>query len=35
MDSQFAALEKPCDAIWVDARQSIDQVVQQAVQALQ
>jgi gluconokinase len=35
MDSQFAALEKPCDAIWVDARQSIEQVVQQAARALQ
>jgi gluconokinase len=35
MDSQFAALEKPYDAIWVDARQPIEQVVQQAAQALQ
>ena len=34
MDSQFAALEKPCDTIWVDARQPVDQVVQQAAQAL-
>jgi gluconokinase len=35
MDSQFASLEKPCDAVWVDARQPIEQVVQQAAQALQ
>jgi carbohydrate kinase (thermoresistant glucokinase family) len=35
MDSQFATLEKPCDAVWVDARQPIEQVVQQAAQALQ
>jgi gluconokinase len=35
MESQFATLERPCDAVWVDARQPIERVVQQAAQALQ
>jgi gluconate kinase len=34
MDSQFAALEKPKDAIIVDARKSLAEVVNQVIQAL-
>lgn len=35
MESQFAALEKPKDAIIVDARKSLAEVVDQVVQALE
>ena len=34
MESQFAALEKPEDAVIIDARKSLDEVVEQLVQAL-
>jgi gluconokinase len=34
MESQFAALEKPKDAVIIDARKSLDEVVEQLVQAL-
>jgi gluconokinase len=35
MESQFAALEKPKDAVIVDARKSLDEVVNQVIQALE
>jgi gluconokinase len=34
MESQFAALEKPKDAIIIDARKSLEEVVEQAIEAL-
>ena len=34
MESQFAALEKPKDAVIIDARKSLDEVVEQLLQAL-
>jgi gluconokinase len=34
MDSQFAALEKPEDAIIIDARKSLDEVIDRVVQAV-
>src|SRR5580693_188685 len=34
MESQFAALEKPKDAIIVDARKPLEEVVEQIIQAL-
>jgi gluconokinase len=35
MTSQFAALEKPKDAIIIDARKPLDEVIDQAVQSIQ
>jgi gluconokinase len=34
MESQFAALEKPKDAIIIDARKSLEEVVQHVIEAL-
>jgi gluconokinase len=34
MESQFAALEKPKDAIIIDARKSLEEVVEQVIEAL-
>jgi gluconokinase len=34
MNSQFAALEKPKDAIIIDARKSLDEVTDRVVQAV-
>jgi gluconate kinase len=34
MESQFAALEKPKDAIIIDARKSLEEVVEHVVEAL-
>jgi gluconokinase len=35
MQSQFGALEKPKDAIIIDARKSLDEVIDQAIQSIQ
>jgi gluconokinase len=35
MESQFAVLEKPKDAIIIDARKSLDEVVEQVIQAIE
>jgi gluconokinase len=35
MQSQFAALEKPKDAIVIDARKALDEVIEQAIQSIQ